>query len=433
MAKQIQTAVVRTAGATPIAVALLLTALVSLPAAAQYSMATLGVAVTEDYASFTGAGFVPSPGAGQLDSDAYRLSGLSDGSCNFGETCDTGDYARGSSTGPASTGGMYAFSVDAGLPPTIGLGVQPGGSDFTPGTITIKFQNDTGDPITDFDISYDLYVSNDADRSNRWTTYWSIDDAAYTQVVSLDYTSIEVADVNGFTKVADQDESISLGAALAPGGTLYILFESDDVSGSGSRDEFAVANLSITPFGGTPVELASFSARGDGSDALLQWSTASESDFSGFEIEQRTTAGFVSHGFVSARGSGSDYSFRVTDLRAGTHAFRLKSVDLDGTFEYTAPVQVEIALPQAFDVAGIFPNPFTNEARIEFAAQQQQRVQVDVYDIVGRHVERVFDEVVPANAPQSAVLRAGSLPTGVYLVAVRGEHFVTTERATIVR
>lgn len=415
---------------TSFATVLLLSALVSLPAAAQYSMSALGVAVTEDYASFAGAGFAASPGAGQLDSDAYRLTGLSDGTCNFGDTCDAGDYARGSSTGGVASGGMYAFTVDTGV---IGLGVQPVGSDFTPGTVTIKFQNDTGDPITDFDISYDLWVNNDQSRGNNWFTYWSIDDGSYTQLGTLDYTSVEVADANGFVKVADQDESVSLGVSLAPGGTLYILFEGADATGSGSRDEFAVANLSITPYGGTPVELASFSARGDGSDALLQWSTVSESEFSGFEIEQRTSSGFVSHGFVSARGSGSDYSFRVSDLHAGTHSFRLKSVDLDGTFEYTAPVQVEIELPQAFDVAGIYPNPFADEARIEFAAQQQQRVQVDVYDIVGRHVERVFDEVVPANTQQSVVLRAGSLPTGVYLVAVRGEHFVTTERATIVR
>ena len=57
-------------------------------------------------------GFSSSPTAGQLDADAFAVTGLSDGDVNYGASQSTGDYARGSSTGGVSAGGLYAFDID---------------------------------------------------------------------------------------------------------------------------------------------------------------------------------------------------------------------------------------------------------------------------------------------------------------------------------
>lgn len=98
---------------------------------------------------YAGSGFQSSPSAGQLDSDAWAAAGWSDGDLTFGGTGTTGDYARGNSTGGVGTGGFYSF----GSAGDRWFGIQPGGSDFAPGTITLRVQNNTGAPINTFELS----------------------------------------------------------------------------------------------------------------------------------------------------------------------------------------------------------------------------------------------------------------------------------------
>ena len=84
--------------------------------------------------AFAGGGFAPSPATGQLDSDAWEVAGMSDGNLDFGQSNVAGDFARGTHSGGVGTGGIYAFEVGSNLI----LGVQPGASDFTPGSLTVE-------------------------------------------------------------------------------------------------------------------------------------------------------------------------------------------------------------------------------------------------------------------------------------------------------
>src|SRR5690606_5924466 len=83
--------------------------------------------------SFAAIGLQPIPQAGELNSSHWRIKGLSDGNSIFGGSYSSGDFARGVSTGSVSNGGIYAF--DNGSTGRM-LGVQPIGSDFTPGSFT---------------------------------------------------------------------------------------------------------------------------------------------------------------------------------------------------------------------------------------------------------------------------------------------------------
>mgnify|MGYP001120387188 CR=1 FL=1 len=62
---------------------------------------------------FDGSGFSPSPVTGQLNSQAWETTGMSDGNSNFGDTETSGDFARGSSTGGETSGGFYAFETSS--------------------------------------------------------------------------------------------------------------------------------------------------------------------------------------------------------------------------------------------------------------------------------------------------------------------------------
>ena len=196
--------------------------------------------------AYLGAGFAPAGGpAGTLDSDAFAVDGMSDGAVHFGQTAAAGnDFGRGARPGGAATGGLYAFRDGANT----FLGVQPGGSDFTPGAIYLRVENLSGGAIERVAVEYDLLVNNDQGRANlfnfAFATGAGVTDPGaltFTDVAALDYTSPEAADALGFRSFARSTTLSGLG--LADGEFLYVRFFGDDATGGGSRDEFGIDNI----------------------------------------------------------------------------------------------------------------------------------------------------------------------------------------------
>ncbi|MFK8006354.1 MAG: endonuclease [Saprospiraceae bacterium] len=195
---------------------------------------------------FTGSGFMTNPSSGQLDADGWAISGLSDGSKDFGISNISGDHARGSSSGGISTGGLYGFDLGGG---NRALGVQPTGSDWTPGTITLKISNNSTSVINDMDIDYNIFVRNDQGRASSFNFSYSYDNSSFTNASAGDYTSPAGS---GSTAWVANNRVINLSSlGLNPGEDFYLRWSGSDVSGSGSRDEFALDDISITAAGST--------------------------------------------------------------------------------------------------------------------------------------------------------------------------------------
>lgn len=190
---------------------------------------------------FTGSGIESSPSLGQLDSDAWLIEGMSDGNTTFSGSHSTGDFANGQSTGQSSSGGLYAFEVSS---KNYALGVQPTGSDFNPGAIILKVVNATGSAITELNIFYKIYVFNDQNRSNSFNFSYSLDNSSYTNLTDLNFASTEIADVSpqwkGYGKVVTLN---SLN--VANNDAIYLKWFGEDISGSGSRDEFALDDITV--------------------------------------------------------------------------------------------------------------------------------------------------------------------------------------------
>lgn len=221
-------------------------------ARADLVLASLNSAVVIDFEStlanvnngpFAGSGFQSAPSAGQLDSDSWAVTGWSDGALAFGGTQTAGDYARGlDNAGGVTSGGFYSFTNSTTMSRT--LGVQPGGSDWAPGTLTLRMTNQTGATITQLDIAYDIWVNNDQGRSSSFNFSHSADNSSYTAVGAMDLTSTVAADALGF-QLNTRSTSLT-GLSIADGAQYYIRWSGADVGGSGSRDEFALDNISIT-------------------------------------------------------------------------------------------------------------------------------------------------------------------------------------------
>jgi len=196
--------------------------------------------------AFAGAGFEPNTAtAGRLNSNAWAATGMSDGALAFGGTRTTGDYARGAVATPQTTGGIFAYTGAPHSAADPALMIQPGGDDWTPGTLTLRIENTGTSNITELVISYLLYNRNDQGRSNSFNFAHSNDDITYTAVPALDFTSPVAADGLGWVIVGTKTTTIT-GLSVAPGAFYYIRWNGDDVGGSGSRDEFGLDDIDLT-------------------------------------------------------------------------------------------------------------------------------------------------------------------------------------------
>ena len=120
--------------------------------------------LNENFDSFRGTGFAPTPAAGQLDSDIYRVTNADGADGSFGGThTGVSEFSRGEDPDGVTQSGVYAFNPNSGTDYI--FGVQPDGASFTPGTFEILLT--AGNNYNSLEIDVDFMSYNDASRSNR--------------------------------------------------------------------------------------------------------------------------------------------------------------------------------------------------------------------------------------------------------------------------
>ncbi len=127
------------------------------------------------------------------------------------------------------------------------------------------------------------------------------------------------------------------------------------------------------------------------------------------------------------------YSYRVDDLAPGHHAFRLKQIDFDGTFEYSPEVEIIVEMVERFVIEPAYPNPFNTEAQFRFAVQREQQVRVDLYDVLGRRVKVLYEGQPSAGQMHTLRLDGSTLPSGLYVVHMRGETFAKAQQVMLLK
>ncbi len=111
--------------------------------------------------------------------------------------------------------------------------------------------------------------------------------------------------------------------------------------------------------GALPIELIYFEATKSNERTNLSWATASEENFDYFEIQRAVgSTEFESIGEIPGTGKDSyeirEYAFLDEKPMNGLNYYRLKSIDLDGTFEYSPIQSLKFDFDSRFEV---YPNP----------------------------------------------------------------------------
>ncbi len=186
-----------------------------------------------------------------------------------------------------------------------------------------------------------------------------------------------------------------------------------------------------------PVELTSFEAMVSGAEIQLAWTTASELNNAGFDVELRASGrDFERMLFVDGKGTtdiAQQYKARLSDLAPVVYALRLKQIDFDGTYALSDEVVTTIQLGEAYQLTKAYPNPFNPEATFNLTVAQDQEVSIQLYDMLGRQVQSIFQGMISPDTPQTVTFEAENFPNGKYIVRATGELSALSRVVTLIR
>ncbi len=191
-----------------------------------------------------------------------------------------------------------------------------------------------------------------------------------------------------------------------------------------------------------PVQLVSFNAFYNGNSVKLTWTTSTEIQNYGWEVERaemnketNKPSVWQKIGFVKGAGnsnSPNQYEFIDNSVLFGNYFYRLKQIDIDGSTTYSSEVKIFVGQkPQVYDVKN-FPNPFNPSTTIRYELPESGNIKLSIYDITGQLVKTLVDDYRDAGIYE--VLFDGSqLASGIYISVLQGNGFKVVRKMQLIK
>jgi outer membrane protein assembly factor BamB len=191
--------------------------------------------------------------------------------------------------------------------------------------------------------------------------------------------------------------------------------------------------------GGTevvPVELLSFNVSSIKGNVSLFWTTATETNNSGFSIERKIeNQDWKAIGFVNGNGTTTErqsYSYFDNNITSGKYSYRLKQIDFNGEYEYSKEIEVEVGTPLSFSLEQNYPNPFNPVTTIKFALPVSGNVNLSIYNSLGENIETLTNQFFEAGYHQIE-LKASNYSSGVYYYRIESEKFSDVKKMLLLK
>jgi hypothetical protein len=185
-----------------------------------------------------------------------------------------------------------------------------------------------------------------------------------------------------------------------------------------------------------PVELTFFSANVSGSTVGLNWTTATEINNRGFEVQRSADRiNFSNITFIPGFGTTTErrnYSFTDNSVTNGKYYYRLKQIDYNGAFAYSDIVEVDVSTPLEFALLQNYPNPFNPSTIISYSVPQSSFVTIKVYDIIGNEVTTLVNGNEQAGK-YDVRFDASNLSNGVYMYSIKTDNFTSTKKMILMK
>jgi len=240
----------------------------------------------------------------------------------------------------------------------------------------------------------------------------------FNQLSGLDNLTIPTV----FTAVA-QVTYWTLGSTAPEGG--YITAEDGTTvpQNSLSSDGGLTSYNFLSPDLNTPVALGSgtlpvlftkVEAKCNNNGALVSWSTPAEFNSDYFELQHSSNGNdWTGVKILKAAGTSSaSHTYQVTDFAGGVQYYRIKGVDKDGQFVYTAVMKSNCSVPDI--TVNIYPVPAKDLLNIVIGSKKYLKTKLLIVDGSGKLVRTVNTTFVTGNNSLQVDLKG--LPSGDYLL-----------------
>jgi hypothetical protein len=203
-------------------------------------------------------------------------------------------------------------------------------------------------------------------------------------------------------------------------------------SGSTRDYSFNFANIAAAS-SSLPVQLISWNATLASKGVVLSWATAKEMNASNYVIE-RSLDGveYNDAAMVFTEGDGNsnqrlDYTYtdKMNTTAQGLIYYRLRMVDVDGSFKHSDVRVVRVGKNAEMPVVSVYPNPAVNNVMVAVpAAWQNKPVSVEVYNSNGQMMRHISN----SSASQTEMVDVKNLTEGMYIVRVSNGTQAATQK-----
>ncbi len=336
------------------------------------------------------------------------LQGVSDGSVVFGDYDNDGDLdiLLAGNSGAGSISKIYRNNLNNAntlpTPPTSLVATV-----ISDTTLNFRWNRatDTNQPgAANRGLTYNLVVGTTPNGINNQSPMSNVTNG-YRRIVQIGN--------------ANHDTTWTL--KLTTGQTYYWGVQAIDNNFAGGA--FAWDNTGIF----LPVSLTNFTATSKNGTVMLNWSTSTEQNNYGFEIERKTSpvsppyeggdarGGWKKVGFVAGNGNSNEqqnYTFVDKNIIGGKNIYRLKQIDNDGKVSHSKEVEINF-LPTIVQINQNFPNPFNPSTTINYQLPTNGFVTLKVYNILGEEVATLVNEEKEAGMYQ-VKFDGSKLSSGMY-------------------
>lgn len=276
----------------------------------------------------------------------------------------------------------------------------PAGVAYIPGSTTMN-----GIPVADgpggtfpFATSATANSSDQAAGSGILSTYASV--GSPTCVIKY---NVKVTAASGSTVV-----NLAIASATGSSPTVFLI-------------DSAKASFNVDLLTPLAVTLLNFTAAQADNLVKLNWTTSGDANNSSFEIERSTDGtSFSTIGTVMAvpanGGSDQNYSFADAKPAAGNNYYRLKEMNIAGTYSFSSVKLVQFTKSET-SAFKVYPNPVRASAVTLLAGTSYQQLNVRIMNIVGQlQTQKTY-----TNVNGNISVDISSLQKGIYFVAVNAD------------
>lgn len=192
----------------------------------------------------------------------------------------------------------------------------------------------------------------------------------------------------------------------------------------------------------TAIELSHFYAVTSIGKIVLHWRTESETNNQEWRIMKSSfnPENYSLLAIIPGKGTvpfPSDYEYIDRDVKVGMYFYRLGAVDVNGSIEWYGPIQVYYRNELAFQDFDIFPYLSSSSFNIKISIPYKSKYSLKIYDISGRHIKTLVDEVQDAGVYSvkwdGKNNRGKRVSSGTYFVKFETENYNSLKKVILIQ